>query len=275
LTFGQDLAGMKNQFIAGLGYDYGRTNFRQSTEYGLVNATRGIDGTGVFNAPAELGPDGIALPVQEENLQVKLRGVSKTWSVLATDTLSLNPFWHLTMSARYNHTKVENRDRFNPIPNPVEADNSSLTSDQSFNRINPALGINFTPSKELTAYASYNEGSRAPTAIELGCANPDQPCRLPNAFAGDPPLDQVVAKTFESGLRGKINQNIGWSLSAYRAQNYDDIQFIAASNGSGAGYFDNVGKTRRTGFDAALAGKLDKFTWSLGYSISIGFPYRK
>lgn len=265
LTFGQDFMQMKNQFIAGFGYDYGRTNFRQNTEYGLVNATRGIDGTGVFNEPAELGPDGIALAGQDDNLQVRLRGVSKTWSVFATDTLSLNPMWHLTLSARYNHTKVENDDQFNPIPNPVEADNSSLTSDQSFNRINPAVGVNFTPSKDLTAYASYNEGSRAPTAIELGCANPDQPCRLPNAFAGDPPLDQVVAKTFEAGLRGNLTQDIKWSLAAYRAQNFDDIQFIAA-NAQGAGYFDNVGKTRRQGFDAALNGRLDKFTWALGYS---------
>lgn len=250
LTFGQDFMQMKNQFITGFGYDYGRTNFRQNTEFGLVNATRGINGTGVFN---------------ELDDQVNLKGVSKTWSLFATDTLSLNPMLHVTMSARYNHTKVENDDRLNPIPNPIEALNTSLTSDQSYNRINPAIGVNFTPSKDLTAYASYNEGSRAPTAIELGCANPNQPCRLPNAFAGDPPLDQVVAKTFEGGLRGKINPNVGWSVSAYRAQNFNDIQFIASST-TGAGYFDNVGRTRRQGIDAALNGRLDKFSWSLGYS---------
>ncbi|MES2502625.1 MAG: TonB-dependent receptor [Pseudomonadota bacterium] len=249
VTFGQDLDGMKNQFITGFGYDYGRTNFKQSTEYGLINATRGVDALGFFSDEAP----------------VDLKGVSKTWSLFATDTLSLNPLWHLTMSARYNHTKVENDDRLNPIPNPIEALNTSLTSDQSYNRINPAVGINYTPSKNLTAYASYNEGSRAPTAIELGCANPAQPCRLPNAFAGDPPLDQVVAKTFEAGLRGKINENVGWSLAAYRAQNYDDIQFISSST-TGAGFFDNVGKTRRQGIDAALNGRLDNFTWALGYS---------
>ncbi len=249
VTFGQDLAGKKNQFITGFGYDYGRTNFKQSTEYGLINATRGVDALGFFSDEAP----------------VNLKGVSKTWSLFATDTLSLNPLWHLTMSARYNHTKVENDDRLNPIPNPIEALNTSLTSEQSYNRINPAVGINYTPSKDLTAYVSYNEGSRAPTAIELGCANPAQPCRLPNAFAGDPPLDQVVAKTFEAGLRGKFNENIAWSLAAYRAQNFDDIQFISSST-TGAGFFDNVGKTRRQGIDAALNGRFDKLTWALGYS---------
>ena len=264
MTFTQDFMSLKNQFVGGLGYDYGRTNFKQSTEYGLVNATRGIDGIGVFNEPPTLDADGIARN-QDDNLQVNLRGVSKTWSVFATDTLSLNPLWHVTLSGRFNHTKVENDDKFNPIPNPDETDNSSLTSDQSFHRFNPAIGVNFTPSKNLTAYGSYNEGSRAPTAIELGCANPNQPCRLPNAFAGDPPLDQVVAKTFEGGLRGKLSQNVGWTFSAYRAQNYNDIQFISSTT-TGAGFFDNVGKTRRQGIDAALNGSIDRFSWNLGYS---------
>lgn len=114
LTFGQDLAGMKNQFITGFGYDYGKTNFRQATEYGLINATRGVDGLGIFNDLDE---------------QVNLKGVSKTWSLFATDTLSLSPLWHLTMSARYNHTKVENDDRLNPIPDPDPTLNTSLTSE--------------------------------------------------------------------------------------------------------------------------------------------------
>ncbi|MEO6118773.1 MAG: TonB-dependent receptor [Methylotenera sp.] len=244
LTFTQDLMKMKNQLVTGIGYDYGRTNFKQSTEFGLVNSTRGIDGIGIFGDEAEVG----------------LRGVSKTSSIFATDTLSLNPEWHFTLSGRYNYTKVENKDKLKD-----DTDPETLTSNQSFNRFNPAIGVNFTPSKALTAYASYNEGSRAPTAIELGCANPLFPCRLPNAFAGDPPLDQVVAKTFEGGLRGDLTQDVKWSFSAYRAQNFDDIQFISSTT-TGAGYFDNVGKTRRQGFDAAIGGKVDKFSWSLGYS---------
>ncbi|MDX1915148.1 MAG: TonB-dependent receptor [Methylophilus sp.] len=247
LTFGQDLMGMKNQFITGIGYDYGKTKFSQFSEYGLVNATRGIDGLGIFDN------------------QVELEGVSKTASIFATNTLSFNPQWHLTLSGRYNRTKVDNFDPLDPIPNPDPVLNTSLTSTQTYTRFNPAIGLNFTPSKSLTAYASYNEGSRAPTAIELGCANPNQPCRLPNAFAGDPPLHQVVAKTYEGGLRGQLNPTIGWTLSAYRAQNYDDIQFIA-STATGAGYFDNVGKTRRQGVDAGLTGRIDKLSWSLGYS---------
>ena len=47
-----------------------------------------------------------------------------------------------------------------------------------------------------SVYWKYNivcylqESSRTPSVAELGCADPDQPCRLPNSFQADPPLDQ-------------------------------------------------------------------------------------
>jgi outer membrane receptor protein involved in Fe transport len=245
INFNQDVLGHKNLFIAGLGYDRSRTDFEQSTEFGTINGRRGVDGIGVFGDEAE----------------VELRGVNRTWSLFATDTFSFNDVYHLTLSGRYNHTRVENRDHLIPDPSNPE----SLTGNHSFQRFNPAVGLAITPSKALSFYASYNEGSRAPTAIELGCANPDQPCKLPNAMAGDPPLDMVVSKTFEGGMRGKLTNDLGYSLALFRTENTDDIQFIAA-NSTGAGYFDNVGKTRRQGLDVSVNGKMGKFRWFAGYS---------
>lgn len=244
LTFDNQLFGRNNQLTTGVGYDHGRTRFSQSTEFGTINAGRGVDGIGVE------GDEG----------EVSMRGVSKTWSLFATDTLSLTEIVHLTLSGRYNHTKVENRDKLIAPPDP-----ESLTADHSFNRFNPAIGLAVTPTQDFSFYGSYNEGSRAPTSIELGCANPAVPCKLPNAMAGDPPLDLVVSKTWETGARGKLGQAMGWSASIYRTQNTDDIQFIAA-NSQGAGYFDNVGKTRRVGLDFGLNGSAGKFSWFAGYS---------
>lgn len=247
LTFSQDLIGLKNQFISGFGYNRGKTNFSQSTEYGLVNGYRGIDGTGELN---------------ELDEQVRLSGTNRTWSVFATDTLSLNPFWHVTASARYNTTKIDNNDKITP------SGSGSLSGTHSYNRLNPSLGINFTPTKQLTAYASYSESSRAPTTVELGCADENNPCKLPNAMAGDPPLKQVVSKTYEGGLRGMLTQDVGWSLGAYHTMNTDDIQFITSATAlnNGSGFFSNIGKTRRQGIDAGLFGKVDAFSWNLGYS---------
>jgi len=251
-TFSQDLMGMKNQLITGAGYDLGRTKFSQSSELGNLNASRGINGVGAFNDEAD----------------VKLKAKSETWSLFATDTISLSDLYHLTLSGRYNYTKVDNKDGLIP-----KGDPESLTEKMSFNRFNPAIGLSITPNKDLSFYGSYNEGSRAPTAIELGCAfqdldgdgQGDTPCRLPNAMAGDPPLKQVVSKTFEAGVRGLLLGEIGYSASVYRSQNTDDIQFIA-SNPNGQGNFQNVGKTRRQGLDLGLNGKASDFTWNLGYS---------
>ncbi|MEZ0232382.1 MAG: TonB-dependent receptor [Methylophilaceae bacterium] len=243
MTFNQNLFQKKNQFTAGFGYDYSKTRFNQLTEFGNLNATRGVDGVGL---------------VDDEGA-VKLTGKSTTWSLFATDTLSLNEFWHVTLSSRYNHTKIDNSDHLIAAGDP-----ESLSGVHSFNRINPAIGLNFTPTKDLTVYGSYNEGSRAPTSIELGCANPAVPCKLPNAMAGDPPLKQVVAKTYEAGMRGNLSKDVKWSASVYRAQNFNDIQFIYA-NASG-GYFDNVGKTKRIGLDTNLTGRSGIFSWGAGYS---------
>jgi outer membrane receptor protein involved in Fe transport len=252
-TFSQDLLGKKNQLITGAGYDLGRTKFNQNSELGNVNANRGINGVGEFNDEAD----------------VKLKAKSETWSVFATDTMSLSDLYHLTLSGRYNYTRVDNKDGLIP-----KGDPESLTEKMTFNRFNPAIGLSITPNKDLSFYGSYNEGSRAPTAIELGCAfqdldgdgQGDTPCRLPNAMAGDPPLKQVVSKTFEAGVRGNLTGDIGYSASVYRSQNTDDIQFIA-SNPNGQGNFQNVGKTRRQGVDVGVNGKaLSNFTWNVGYS---------
>ena len=59
-----------------------------------------------------------------------------------------------------------------------------------------------------TVYASYKESSRNPSIAELACADPDSPCRLPNSFQADPPLDMVVNRNLELGARGSKNYNL-------------------------------------------------------------------
>jgi outer membrane receptor protein involved in Fe transport len=247
LAFNQPIMNKQNQFIVGGGYDESKVKFGQSSEFGQINANRGVNPLGLENEEAE----------------VDLHGKTKTYSLFATDTLSLNNYVHLTLSGRYNHTNVNNKDQDDPYDNSAE----SLTGNHSFQRFNPAVGLSFTPTKDLTVYGSYNEGMRAPTSMELGCANELVPCKLPNAMAGDPPLEKVVAKTFEAGMRGNLSQDVKWSAALYRTENHNDIQFISTTaTAANMGYFENVGKTRRQGLDAALAGSVGKLSWNAGYS---------
>jgi len=115
--------------------------------------------------------------------------------------------------------------------------------------IRPAAYVN--PWSTLTAYAAYNEGMRAPTAVELTCADPNAPCSLPNAFASDPELKPVISRTYELG--SVSHQRAEWRVSGFDTELNDDIQFISSQGGAiSAGFFRNVGKTRRRGIESGL-----------------------
>jgi outer membrane receptor protein involved in Fe transport len=101
--------------------------------------------------------------------------------------------------------------------------------------------------------------------VELGCADPENPCKLPNAMAGDPPLRQVVTTTWEAGLRGRLGAKTRWNAGLFRADNVDDILFVA-DNSAGFGYFRNVGKTRRQGVELGLEGRAGALDFSLNYT---------
>lgn len=134
-----------------------------------------------------------------------------------------------------------------------------------FSRFNPALGLNWNPVAGFTVYATYNEGMRSPTAIELACADPAAPCSLPNDFIADPALKPVISKTFEAGMRGRIGAATTWSAAAYRTTLTDDIQFIS-SPASAQGYFRNVGDTRRQGIELAGRTRFGPLGVGLSYS---------
>ncbi|NOS96429.1 MAG: TonB-dependent receptor [Methylotenera sp.] len=272
----------RNQLTGGTSLDLGRTSYFQTEqEFDTFNAGRGA--AGVLH-PTEVAND--------------LDGRSKTWSLFATDTFNVTPKLALTASGRYNHTRTKLTDNLAGHKEGVCVDSTTgdviacdtttadvigdpLISDgnlnvaalqagnaggkHTFKRFNPALGVAYAFTPELNGYAGYNEGNRAPSPIETGCADPLFPCLLPNAMAGDPPLKQVVAKTFEGGFRGKLANGMRWTAGAYRTTNYNDLQFIASGT-TGAGYFDNVGKTRRQGLDLGLNGAVGDFKWSAGYS---------
>ena len=151
--------------------------------------------------------------------------------------------WHLTLSGRYNRTTVDNRDRIEPGGGP-----GSLDGDHVFSRSILRPASRSIRRAQLNLYAGYSEGSRAATSIELGCADPEQPCKLPNAMAGDPPLDQVVTRTLEAGVRGERGRRQLERRRVPRATTDDDILFVTSEQ-TGFGYFRNFGETRRQGIE--------------------------
>jgi outer membrane receptor protein involved in Fe transport len=267
IAFNQDFMGKKNQFIVGAGYDYSKIRFKQNEKVNLSQQSEGdIEVNGdepltefVFDASREPILSGVgALP---QTQTTGLTGKQWTASLFATDTFSLNDKWHLNAGARYNHTKVDNDDTLRGAANP-----RTLTAVDDYKRLNPSIGITHTPTDKLSVFGTYSESSRAPTSIELGCSNPDYGCLLPSAMADDPPLKQVVAKTYDFGARGALTDEVKWNASIYHAMNHQDLQFIRAGDSTSRGYYSNVGRTQRQGLDFGLSGQHDRFKWSSSYS---------
>jgi iron complex outermembrane recepter protein len=240
LTLLGQVAQRDNRFSVGASGDFGKARFSQDSQQASFTADRGTSGTSDF--------------VQITDAETR----NQYYGLFFADTLNLNKEWTLTASGRYNRAtvKIEDLTGANPL----------LNGEHTFSRFNPAVGINFTPSERLTAYAAYNEGMRAPTPIELTCADPAAPCKLPNNFVADPELKKVVSQTVETGLRGRFSPDTQWSAALYRTDLTDDIQFISAGGAAvNAGYFQNVGKTRREGLELALSSKWNSLTASARY----------
>ena len=254
LTDSQDVGGWKNQAIVGADYEDSQDTFAQAFQYGPLAPNRTL----IYEVS----------PLNNETV-ISLSGSNKILGAYLTDTLSPGKLLHFTASMRYNrNTETLNGYSLDTDVGDVGSGFDvarPLAGDHTFSRINPALGFTVTPTDAVTFYTDYNEASRAPTVIELGCANPAAPCGLPNDFASDPDLKQVVARTVELGLRGnRPDQRLVWSADVFRTINSNDIQFVATSTNQG--YFDNVGNTRRQGLDLALGGKEGGLNWHLTYS---------
>ncbi|MEW8140558.1 MAG: TonB-dependent receptor [Candidatus Thiodiazotropha endolucinida] len=240
-AFLQPLAGRENQLIMGFAADRSEVDFSSDTELGSLDDSRKAIGSGIF--------------VEESFTEVETE--TKNLSFYFTDTWSYNEKLALTLSGRWNKTEIELRDQLG----------TALNGDHSFSRFNPAVGLAYDLREGLNLYAGYSESNRAPTAMELTCADPEDPCRLPNAFLSDPPLDQVVAKTWEAGVRGS-RAGLAWHVGLFQTVNEDDILFISAGALTNEGFFDNVGETRRQGIELSLNGSLadNRFDWFLSYT---------
>lgn len=249
------LAGLAHQWLLGAALDTSRVHFTQGSELGYLTPDHGIVGVGAFGD----GVTGGDVDGEPYDTRVDLRARTRTTSLYGSSVLALNPRTHVTLAARWNRSTVRSTDAINPGGGP-----GSLDGNHRFSRVNPALGITWAATPAFTAYAGINQGSRAPSAVELGCADPANPCKLPNAMAGDPPLKQVVTTTLEAGVRGN-SAGLRWNLGLFRADNKDDILFVA-DDAAGFGYFKNFGKTRRQGLEAGVATQVAGATVGANYT---------
>jgi outer membrane receptor protein involved in Fe transport len=207
-------------FDIGATLDRSRVRFAQFEQEALFTAARGVEGD----------------PTEEIEPASSVTGSARAASAYAAATLALARGTDLSVSARFNRARVGNTLVTEDGPKPHE----SFT----YSRLNPSLGLTHARGS-LTWFANGAQSNRVPTVIELGCADPAEPCRLPVGLQSDPYLKQVVSRTVEAGVRGD-----GFNATVFRTVNRDDILFGRAG-ATRAGYFSNFARTVHQGAELA------------------------
>ena len=258
-TSTHQIFGHDNHFVVGTSVDRGQSRFQATSELGTIDQNFFVTGTGVFIDQPDAG-------LTPANITANNTYVG----VYATNTFDITQQLSFTAGGRFNYAQINLQDEteINPL----------LTSQNNFQRFNPVVGLTYRVTPNVTAYAGYSEANRAPTPLELGCADPAIPCQIDNFLIADPPLKQVVSHTVEAGLRGqlsggaaaaeplprkapvKVIENgwrLRWGVSVFHTENTDDIINVASDVVPNFGFFQNAGTTLRQGVEA----KVD-LTWN-------------
>jgi outer membrane receptor protein involved in Fe transport len=204
---------------------------------------------------------------EEREADSSVAGAASTLGLFAADTWSVTPGLHLTASLRYNRARISNT--------LTTVDGPQARETFTYQKLNPSIGFVHdlangpNASKQggssLSWFGNLSQNTRAPTVIELGCADPDQPCRLPVGLQSDPYLKQVVSRSAEAGLRWQPDHGNALALSFYRTVNRDDILFRSAGI-TQQGYFSNFERTRHQGADLSATRRFGPVDARLSYS---------
>ncbi|MEK4033790.1 TonB-dependent receptor [Methylocystis sp. IM3] len=252
--------GFHNKITFGASLDQGWTSFSAIQELGIIPPTLAVQGINYFvDEPAsDISP-------------VKVTAGNSYLGVYALDTLDVTDRLKITAGARFNRAGISLYD----------LRGTALNGAGVYTRINPMAGATYEVLPNTFAYASYSEANRAPTPLELGCADPARPCLLDTFLVADPPLKQVESNTTEFGMRGTVEIPkvlpaagdyfpgvVTWSGGVFRTNNFNDILAVPSSI-NGRGYFTNAGSTRREGVEVALRYADESLSAYVNYTMTI------
>ena len=245
-----------NHFVAGGSIDRSHINFSADSALGYIypdlSVSPNSDFAGMGSIIHTLGDIGYG--------PVALDAHSTYYGLYSSDTFDVTPRLSATLGARLNVATIEMLDELGTSP--------GLNGNYTFQRLNPVTGLTYKIVPGLGAYAGYSESNRAPTPLELGCSDPNKPCLIEGFLVSDPPLQQVVARTYEGGLRGNATLSDGrleWKAGLFRTDSSNDIINVASVI-AGRGIFQNVPATRRQGLEAGIEYRAPKWIVYANYS---------
>ena len=245
-----DLVGRPNRFVSGFTYD------------GSDSVFAGYQAIGGFDPFSRefIGPGVIQDQPGEGVNPVRVLSVTRDWGVFVSDSVTLTRGLSLEFAGRFNDARIGLQDQLGGPVNGLH----------DYRRFNPSAGFTWRIAPKVQFYGSYAETNRAPTPQEISCASAETPCSLLNFFVGDPDLKQVVARTFEAGLRGGPDHFLGgrltWNVDYYHTADTNDIIFQTSPLNPNLAFYSNAGRTLRQGIEASLRYQGRRLQVGVGYA---------
>jgi iron complex outermembrane receptor protein len=252
------IGGHDNTLTVGASLDYGWTRFTGNSQLGVVPSLVN-NSLPVIGLPFIIDePDSFLNPI--------LAHTNNTYTgIYALDTYSVTDRLTVTAGGRFNYAGIS-----------IDGQNNALLNGFSnFFHVNPTVGFTYKITPDINLYAGYAMTNRAPTPLELGCADPNNPCIIDGFLSSDPKLKQVVGQTFEVGFRGTnaFSQfglgpqwgKLQWSAGLFRTTLNNDILPLQSPD-NGFGFFANVGTTLRQGAEISANWTGDRWTAYANYT---------
>jgi len=247
-----DLASHANYLVGGASFDGSNSVFAGVQELGGFDPySRDFVSPGVLQDQPSEGVN-----------PVRVRSTTRFYGLFVTDLLTPTPSLDVNVAGRFNSAQISLTDE---LGGPVNGRHT-------YDRVNPSAGLTYRLAPWMQLYGNYSQTTRAPTPQELSCASAAAPCSLLNFFVGDPNLNQVVARTVEIGVRGRLGDSaagqITWNVDAYHTQNTDDIIYETTIDNPNLAFYTNAGGTLRRGVEAELRYDTSRLHFKLGYALT-------
>ena len=250
------LFGHKNRLVTGGSIDHGNVNFQSSSTLGFLNSN-----LVVINNPQIPGSGSVIHTLGGFGyVPIDIDTRNTYYGLYALNVFDVTEPLSLTLGGRLNIANIGLGDQLGTTPD--------LNGNHTYTHLNPVTGLTYKLTPRLTAFGSWSTANRTPTPVELACADPVRPCLIESSLVADPPLKQVVAHTYEIGLRDRRPLGDGelqWQAALFRTNTSDDIISVASTI-SGRGFFQNVPGTRRQGFETGLRYNAAQWSAFVNYS---------
>jgi iron complex outermembrane receptor protein len=172
--------------------------------------------------------------------------IAHTLGLYAEDQFDVTPALTAVAGGRLQYSIRAVRDRFlRDAPGDIDANDSDSVDFLSFS---PRAGFVWRLGRAAQVYGNASHSYEPPLLLEL---------TAPGQLQGNlSQLDAQKAWQFELGTRGDLGKRLGWDLSVYDIELWDEIQNVNVTPFPGAPFtiprFRNIDRSRHTGLEAGV-----------------------